>query len=98
MVAAIHPFDAQANQREAVDTPTDVADDQYLGNNANYHPIRAPYCEMEFIDYGANTADKGDDAVDILMNTGPNAAAVKSAIVDAIRDGILQDLRDQPNQ
>jgi N-acetylmuramoyl-L-alanine amidase len=97
MVTAFRLFDTQSNQRAAVNTPTDAADDVYLGNTDNYHPIRAPYCEVEFIDYGADTPnDVSDDAVDILMNTGPNAAAVKSAVTNAMRDGILQDLRDQP--
>jgi hypothetical protein len=36
--------------------------------------------------------------VDILLNTGTNAGAVKTAVANAIRDGILQDLRDQPQQ
>ena len=73
-----------------------VASDVYNGNNTEYHPVRTAYVEAEFIDFGANTADKSDDAVDILLNTGPNAAAVKTAIANAMRDGILQDLRDQP--
>jgi hypothetical protein len=66
------------------------------GNTSDYHPIRTSYIEVEFIDFGANTAVQTDDLVDILLNTGPNAAAVKTAVVNAIRDGILQDLRDQP--
>ena len=103
MVAAMTPFDAGANHRtrvayggNGVGGPA-VSSDVYNGNTATYHPIRTAYIEGDFIDFGANTAaDHTDDAVDILLNTGPNAPTVKTAITDAIRDGILQNIRDQP--
>jgi len=103
MVAAMTPFDAGANHRVRVayggtglGGPA-VSSDAYNGNTATYHPIRTAYIEGEFIDFGANTAaDHTDDAVDILLNTGPNAPTVKTAIADSIRDGILQNLRNQP--
>ena len=98
VVVALHQYDNRANKRESAIHNTDVAADTFLGNTADFRPIRAPYCEVEFIDYGADTADTSDDAVDILMNTGPNAAAVRTAVANAMRDGILQDLRDQPRQ
>jgi N-acetylmuramoyl-L-alanine amidase len=93
VVTAIRGFDAAGNQRAPVATPTDVAEDLKLGNLSTFHPIRAPYIEVEFIDYGANTVDKSDDAVDILMNTGPKAGAAKTAIAEAMKDGIIHDLR-----
>jgi len=102
IVAAMAP-DPGANHRTRVAYHGDgvsgpaVCSDLNNGNTADYHPIRTAYIEGEFIDFGANTAaDHTDDAVDILLNTGPNAATVKTAITDAIRDGILQNLRDQP--
>lgn len=88
IVAAITPFDAGANKRTAVATDTSVAFDPKLGNTEDYHPIRAGYCEVEFLD----NAD-----VDELLNTGEQTEEVRTAIVEAIRDGILHDLRNQPN-
>jgi hypothetical protein len=66
---------------------TAVASDTNLGNTRAYSPIRAGYCEVEFID---------NPAVDAILNTGPNAAGVKEAIVNAMRDGIIEDLLAQP--
>jgi N-acetylmuramoyl-L-alanine amidase len=88
IVAAMTPFDEGANKRTAVETDTSVAFDPKLGNTAEYHPIRAGYCEVEFLD----NAD-----VDELFNTGEETEEVRTAIVEAIRDGILLDLRTQPN-
>ena len=88
IVAAITPFDAGANKRTAVETDTSVAFDPKLGNTAEYHPIRAGYCEVEFLD----NAD-----IDELFNTGEQTEEVRTAIVEAIRDGILLDLKTQPN-
>gem|GEM_PF-5779111 len=87
IVPAIQTFDPGANKRFPVDNDTSVASDANLGNTAAYHPIRAGYCEVEFLD---------NATVDTLLNTGPNAAAVKKAIVEAMRDGILSDLMQQP--
>ena len=97
MVPAMQPYDAACNRRAHVVKDTTVATDTYMGNEANYHPVRAGYCEVEFIDFGAQTPnDRTDDAVDILLNTGPNAGAVKTAIANAMRDGIILDLKTQP--
>ena len=80
VVAAITPFDAGANKRSFVATDTSVAFDPKLENTETYHPIRVGYCEVEFLD---------NAQVDVLLNTGSNASAVKTAIVNAMRDGIL---------
>jgi N-acetylmuramoyl-L-alanine amidase len=100
IVGALKPaFDTAANHRERVsfsDKPA-VSSDQNNGNTASYHPVRTAYIEVEFIDYGADTNDRSDDVVDILMNTGPNAAAVRTAVANAMSDGILHDLRTQPH-
>lgn len=78
MVPAMQLFDAACNRRAHVVKDTTVATDTYMGNEANYHPVRAGYCEVEFIDFGAQTPnDRTDDAVDILLNTGPNAGLSK---------------------
>lgn len=103
IVAAIRPFDSGANHRARVLYGGDgtsgpaVSSDVYNGNTTNYHPIRTAYIEGEFIDYGANTVGRDDDLVDILLNTGPNASVVKSAISNAISNGIIDDLRVQPH-
>ena len=97
MVSAMQPFDAGCNRRAHVVKDTTVATDIYMGNEVIYHPVRAGYCEVEFIDFGAQTPnDRTDDAVDILLNTGGNADVVKTAIANAMRDGIIRDLRTQP--
>lgn len=98
MVAAMTPFDAGANHRARVANDTAVASDANNGNTAAYCPVRTAYIEVEFIDYGAHTTTPDDDLVDILLNTGPNAAAVKTAVADAMRDGILHDLRNHQPQ
>jgi N-acetylmuramoyl-L-alanine amidase len=96
MVTAMQGFDVASNRRAAVVNDTSVASDTNLGNTAEYFPIRAGYCEVEFIDFGAHTADQADDTVDILLNTGPNAGPIKTAIANAIRDGIIHNLRTLP--
>ena len=96
MVTAMQGFDAASNRRAAVVNDTSVASDTNLGNTADYFPIRAGYCEVEFIDFGAHTTDQADDTVDILLNTGPNAGPIKTAIANAIRDGIIHNLRTLP--
>lgn len=83
IVPAILPFDQAARKRDAVIYNTAVASDDNLGNTAAYHPIRAGYCEVEFID---------NPTADLLLNTGPHANAVKVEIVNAMRDGIIDNL------
>jgi N-acetylmuramoyl-L-alanine amidase len=98
MVTAMTPFDTGANHRARVVYESAVASDGNNGNTAAYCPVRTSYIEVEFIDFGAQTTDLGNDAVDILLNTGPNAGAVKTAIANAMRDGILHDLRNHQPQ
>lgn len=66
-----------------------MADDIHLGNTQDYHPVRAPYIEVEFID---------NPAIDQLLNRGANAADVRSAIVNAMADGVVEDLKNPPGQ
>jgi len=87
VVAAIKPFDAGANKRFPVSVNTSVASDQNLGNVAGYSPIRAGYCEVEFITH---------PGVDNLINIGANSGNVKTAISEGMKDGIIEDLKEQP--
>ena len=87
VVAAIKPFDAGANKRFPVSVNTSVASDQNLGNVADYSPIRAGYCEVEFITH---------PGVDNLINIGANSGNVKTAISEGMKDGIIEDLKEQP--
>ena len=108
MVGAMTPYDAGVNHQAQVNYEVKdkngklligpgVSSDFNNGNTENYHPIRTAYIEGEFIDFGANTPKYcTDDAVNTLHNSGLNAAPVKTAIVNAIRDGIIQDMRVQP--
>ena len=86
VVFAIAAYDFGARKLDHVPFNAAVASDLNLGNTTN-HGIRAGYIEVEFID---------NPVIDVLLNTGPNAAAVKQAIADAMRDGIIQDLKHQP--
>ena len=86
VVPAISVYDTGAKKLDHVVVNTAVASDVNLGNSTN-HGIRAGYIEVEFID---------NPAIDTLLNLGPNASAVKQAIADAMRDGIIQDLKHQP--
>lgn len=88
IVPALQVFDPGANRRAFVEVNTSVASDANLGNQANYHPVRAGYAEVEFID---------NPQVDQLLNHGPNAAAIKSAISQATADAIIEDIRTQPS-
>lgn len=65
-----------------------VASDANLGNVANYHPIRAGYCEVEFID----NAD-----VDQLLNHSENVDAIREAVANATAQSIIEDIHRQPN-
>jgi len=60
-----------------------VLADPSLGNSAGSHPCRACLLEIEFMDV---------PAVDQLINTGPNAATMRSEIAAAIKDAILAQL------
>ncbi len=98
MVTAMTLFDAGANHRSRVVYESAVASDGNNGNTAAYCPVRTAYIEVEFIDFGAQTTNRDNDAVDILLNTGPNAAAVKASVAHAMKDGILHDLRNHQPQ
>jgi len=64
-----------------------VLSDTSLGNTAAFHKTRACLLEVDFIDV---------PAVDVRLNTGPNAAANRQAIANAIRDAIIDDILHQP--
>ena len=89
VVNAMKSYDSAANVRTPVPKDTNASNDINLGNTADYHLVRFGYIEVEFID---------TPAVDALLNTGPNAGAVQGAIINAMADGILNDLNTQPAQ
>lgn len=88
IVPALQGFDPAANRRAFVPFDSAVASDTNLGNQANYHPVRAGYCEVEFID---------NPQVDQLLNHGPNAAAIRTAVSTATANAIVEDIQHQPN-
>ncbi len=61
--------------------------DSSLGNTAAHHKTRACLLEVDFIDH---------QRVDQNLNTGPDAAANRQAICDAIAGAIIDDLLNQP--
>jgi N-acetylmuramoyl-L-alanine amidase len=87
VVTALQMYDLGANKKAFFAKDTTTAFDPKLANTANYHPIRAGYCEVEFL--------TNPDADELI--TGADKDAVQTAVTDAMRDGILQDLRSFNN-
>ncbi len=78
----IEGFDAGSNDRGVKEEKFGVLNDASLGNT-NGGNCRACLLEVEFLDVSA---------VDKLLNTGPNAAAVRQSIAQAIAKAIIKDL------
>src|SRR5215831_253800 len=70
----INGFDPNTRDRGVKEAKFGVLNDQSLGN-ANGGHCRAVLQEVEFLDV---------PAVDVLLNTGPNAGAVRTAIASAL--------------
>jgi N-acetylmuramoyl-L-alanine amidase len=81
----IKGFDGGVKDRGVKDQKLGVLRDEFLGNTAASHPCRACLVEIEFIDV---------ERVDQLLNTNPNAPAVRSAIAGAMARAILDDLKN----
>jgi N-acetylmuramoyl-L-alanine amidase len=79
---AIKARDAFTKDREVKEAKFGILRDDSLGNTAGGH-CRACLLEVEFLDVAA---------VDVLLNTGPNATAVRSEIARAIAGAIIDDL------
>jgi N-acetylmuramoyl-L-alanine amidase len=80
---ALEARDPRTRNRGVKEMRLGVLDDVALGNTAAVHRCRAALLEIEFIDV---------PAVDRLLNTGTDAAAVRQDIAHAIRDAILEEL------
>lgn len=72
--------------------PCKNASDLNNGNMADYCPVRTDYIKVEFNDLGSHTTTSDVDLVDILRDTGPNVAAVKSSIEGAMRNEVRHDV------
>ena len=79
---AIKARDPHTNDRGIKEEKFGVLRDDSLGNTSGGH-CRACLLEVEFLDV---------TAVDVLLNTGPNATAVRSEIARAIAGAIINDL------
>lgn len=79
---AIKSADAGAKNRGVKEEKFGVLNDAALGNTNGGH-CRACLLEVEFMDV---------PAVDVLLNTGPNAATVRGQIAKAIAGAIITDL------
>lgn len=79
---AIEARDPLSNDRGVKEGQFGVLRDDSLGNTTGGH-CRACLLEVEFLDV---------PAVDVLLNTGPNATAVRSEIAKAIAGAIIVDL------
>lgn len=79
---AITSFDPTTRDRGVKEARFGVLNDAALGNTTGGH-CRACLQEVEFLD---------NPAVDVLLNTGPNADAVRTAIARAMAVAIIDDL------
>jgi N-acetylmuramoyl-L-alanine amidase len=79
---AIKGVDSGTHDRGVKEEKFGVLNDVSLGNTLGGH-CRACLLEVEFLDV---------PAVDVLLNTGPNATAVRGQIAKAIATGIINDL------
>jgi N-acetylmuramoyl-L-alanine amidase len=79
---AIKARDTLTKDRGVKEAKFGILRDDSLGNTTGGH-CRACLLEVEFLD---------TPAVDVLLNTGPNAAAVRSEIAKAIAGAIVNDL------
>jgi N-acetylmuramoyl-L-alanine amidase len=79
---AIKKADAGTHDRGVKEEKFGVLNDVALGNTSGGH-CRACLLEVEFLDV---------PAVDVLLNTGPNATAVRGQIAKAIAGAIVIDL------
>ncbi|MES2995409.1 MAG: hypothetical protein V4733_01205 [Verrucomicrobiota bacterium] len=75
------------SQQQNIPSSWAVLSDASYSNVANYRPIRGTILEVEFIDV---------QAVDVLLNTGANAANVKTAVATQVRNAIILDINRQP--
>lgn len=80
--AVLKAHDLGAKDRGVKDQKLGVLNDVALGNTTGGH-CRACMIEVEFIDVAA---------VDALLNTGPNAATVRSELARGIANAIVDDL------
>jgi N-acetylmuramoyl-L-alanine amidase len=78
----IEGFDSGSNDRGVKEERFGVLNDAALGNT-NGGNCRACLLEVEFLDV---------PAVDALLNTGPNAGAVRQSIAQAIAKAIIKDV------
>ena len=78
----IEGFDSGSNDRGVKGEKFGVLNDVQLGNTSGGN-CRACLLEVEFLDV---------PAVDVLLNTGPNAGIVRSGIARAIANAIIEDL------
>jgi N-acetylmuramoyl-L-alanine amidase len=79
---AIKGVDPHTNDRHVKEEKFGVLNDVSLGNTSGGH-CRACLLEVEFLDV---------PAVDLLLNTGPSATAVRNRIAQAIAGAIIDDL------
>src|SRR5258707_7246158 len=79
---AIKNADSGTHDRGVKEEKFGVLNDVSLGNTSGGH-CRACLLEVEFLDV---------PAVDVLLNTGPNATAVRAQIATALAKAIINDL------
>lgn len=84
-VLVVNPITNRAQNLN--DMALGVLRDDSLGNVTAHHKTRACLLEVDFIDV---------PRVDVTLNTGPDAAANRQAICNAISEAIIDDILNQP--
>jgi N-acetylmuramoyl-L-alanine amidase len=86
VLSAIKARDPQTKDRGVKQMNLGVLADNSLGNTSANHKTRSCLLEVEFMDV---------PAVDVLFNTGPDAAAMRREVGQAIAGAIVADLQSQ---
>lgn len=79
--------DAGARNRGIKEQQLAVLSDRFLGNEADYHPVRSALLEVEFIDH---------PSVDQLLSINEGYELIRQSIADAIANALIEDLKNNP--
>lgn len=79
--------DKGAQNRGVKEQQLAVLSERFLGNTADWHPVRSALLEVEFID---------NQSVDQLLSINEGHEQVRQDIADAIANALIEDLKNSP--